>query len=164
MNQSKQAVCPFGQAAFLLEVNMKNKLKNHNDKTPGPFGNDATAHLINMGILHNDGTANESNMAAFTAIFSWLFYIDLRQFYENTDNIAIIYNLFSALHSKRHYHHMYLLYSIQYDYFKKPLPDPVWWIAGTIELVGIFMDGFMERLEKLLDESGIFKTSENDQF
>jgi len=124
-------------------------------KVYGPFDETATTNLIEMGILQSDGSSNESILTSFTVIFAGLFFIDLKQFYDNTDNIAILYNMFSALYSKKHYSHMYLLYSIQYDYFRKPLPDPVWWIAGRPELITTFMNGFLAHLGRLIEESGI---------
>ena len=132
---------------------MKSKNNAQNRKSSGPFSDGADAHLINMGLLKKDGASDKNNMAAFIVIYSGLFYMDLLQYHKNADNIKIIYNKFSSLHSKKRYHYMYLLYSMQYDYFRKPLPDPVWWIAGNQELIAVFMNGFLERLGKLIEES-----------
>ena len=134
---------------------MRNRSDCYEGRIPDPFNGAAPEQLINMGIIQDDGTPDENNIAAFIAIFSGMFFMDLKQFYNNTDHIAIIYNAFSALHSKKYYRHMYLLYSIQYDYFRKPLPDPVWWIAGKPELIETFMDGFLPQLGKLIEKSAL---------
>ena len=39
--------------------------------------------------------------------------------------------------------------SLQYDILRKPLPDPVWWLAGHIPALTQFVPGFTDYLAQL---------------
>jgi len=95
-------------------------------------------------------------MNVFADIFTGLFYEDLCDFYD-TDDFLTIYETFSALHKKEDYQHMYLLMSIQYDYMRKPLPDPVWWLAGDSAAVKTFMTLLIERYRFMMIDDGFIE-------
>ena len=142
---------------------MRDKPENRGKREPDPFDGEAITRLRDMGLAGGDGAARPENMAAFTAIFAGLFFGDTRDFYHSTNEIATIYKAFSALRAKEQYHHMYLLYSLQYDYLRKPLPDPVWWIAGAPELIAIYMDGFVTRFGELCAAAGILDADNGER-
>ena len=126
---------------------------------PDPFDGSAHTRLMHMGITGDDGQVHMQIMTALAHIFAGLFYDDIRDFH-GTEDLLTIYETFKALYIKEDYHHMYLLMSIQYDYMGKPLPDPVWWLAGDSEAVMAFMVIFMQALERLMISDGILKPGE----
>jgi hypothetical protein len=99
----------------------------------------------------------DSAMPVFADIFTGLFFDDLCDFHDKADDLLTIYETFQALFRKKDYQHMYLLMSIQYDYIRKPLPDPVWWLAGDSAAVKLFMTLFVERYERLMINGGFIK-------
>ena len=126
---------------------------------PDPFDGSAHIRLKRMGLLDSDGCVPMRGMAAFAIIFTALFFDDLCESHD-ADDILTIYGTFKALSEKGDYQHMYLLMSILYDYMKKSLPDPVWWLAGDSEAVTAFMTMFMGGFERILKSEGIIKPGE----
>ena len=128
-------------------------------KAPDPFDGTAHTRLKHMGIIDDAGQVRIQAMTIFTRIFTGLFYDDLRDVHD-IDDLLTIYDTFKAIYEKEDYHHMYLLMSIQYDYMGKPLPDPVWWLAGDSEAVMAFMVMFVNAFERLMTNDGILKPGE----
>jgi hypothetical protein len=50
---------------------------------------------------------------------------------------------------------MYLYISLQYDRMRKPLPDPVWWLAGNPDAVQTFTRHFAAKLEYLAKQNAV---------
>jgi len=127
---------------------------------PDPFDASVQARLIHMDILDESGCINESAMSAMAGIFSGLFFDDLCDFYQNTKELWSIYQIFAELYEKKDHQHLYLFLSIQYDNMRKPLPDPVWFLAGNDAAVKTFMLQFMERYRKLMAADGFLEAHE----
>lgn len=123
-------------------------------RVPDPFDGSAEARLTHMGLLDQDGRIVPQNMNAFTHIFAGLFFDDLCDFYDDRDKLEAIYRTFQELAEKEDHQHMLLLLSLQYDYLRKPLPDPVWWLSGHCEAVKSFMSGFLGLLGDLMSQAG----------
>ena len=137
-----------------------NRIGNHLViRIPDPFDESARARLVNMGLVDRSGILIDTAMTAFAEIFTGLFYDDLCEF-SNTEDMLTIFETFTALYKKEDYQHMYLFMSIQYDYMRKPLPDPVWWLAGNSAAVKEFMTLFMARYEKLMFGDGLIEQGE----
>ena len=127
---------------------------------PDPFDGSSRARLARMGLIDCSGELIISAMAVFADIFTGLFYDDLRDYHANTEYQLTLFKTFGALYKKEDYQHMYLLISIQYDYMRKPLPDPVWWLAGESAAVKAFMTLFIERYERFIQEDGMLQHNE----
>ena len=128
-------------------------------KSPDPFDGSAHTRLRHMQIYNNANKVSIQTMTVFSSIFTGLFFDDLRESYETSDLLAI-YEAFKALNEKEEYTRMYLLISILYDYMRKPLPDPVWWLAGDSEAITAFMIMFIYEYERLYTSEGILKPGE----
>ena len=118
--------------------------------TPDPFDGSARARLERVRLIDDEGQLDQTAMDAFADIFTGLFYDDQCEYYDTAEDVLTIFKTFKALYSRGSFHHMYLLMSIQYDFMRKPLPDPIWWIAGNSAAIKAFMTLFMERYERLL--------------
>ena len=123
-------------------------------RVPDPFDGSAEARLTHMGLLDQTGHVKPRSMEVFTCIFAGLFFDDLCDFYDGRDKLVAIYRTFQELAEKDDHQHMLLLLSLQYDYLRKPLPDPVWWLSGHYEAVGCFMTGFLGLLGALMIQAG----------
>ena len=123
-------------------------------RIPDPFDGSARMRLEHMGLIDSDSVFIDGAMDIFAGIFTGLFFDDLCDFFESSDDLHTIFEAFTALYKKGDYHSMYLLMSIQYDYMRKPLPDPVWWLAGDSAAVKGFMTLFIKRLNRLMASGG----------
>lgn len=122
-------------------------------RVPDPFDGSAEARLAHMGLLDQEGRIVPRSMEVFTHIFAGLFFDDLCDFYDDRDKLTAIYRTFQELAEKEDHQHMLLLLSLQYDYLRKPLPDPVWWLSGHYESVRSFMSGFLDLLGGLMAQA-----------
>ena len=138
-----------------------NKTGNHLImRIPDPFDGSARARIEHMGLADTEGKLKDGAMEVFASIFTGLFFDDLCDFFESNEDLLTIYDAFAALYKKDDHHSMYLLMSVQYDYMRKPLPDPVWWLAGDSAAVKKFMALFMERYKRLLASGGFIEPGE----
>ena len=122
---------------------------------PDPFDSSTGARLERMGILRPDGEVNVEVMRAFVQIFGGLFFDDLCDFSSDQGEVSAVTAAFSELAARKDCQNIYLLISLQYDTIRKPLPDPIWWLAGCAPALSLFCLGFVERLLEffgLLDE------------
>lgn len=115
-------------------------------RVPDPFDNSTSARLERMGILRPDGQVNVETMRTFVQIFAGLFFDDLCDFYSDQDDLSFVMDAFSELTARKDCQNIYLLISLQYDAIRKPLPDPIWWLAGCAPALSLFCLGFVERL------------------
>ena len=133
-----------------------NKPENHlTVRIPNPFDGSARERLKHMGLIDSKENLRMREMIVFARIFTGQFFDDLNEFLESTGDMITVYETFKALYQKEDFQRMFLLLSIQYDYMRKPLPDPVWWLAGDSEAIMAFMIYFMPRFEKLMTEGGL---------
>ena len=116
---------------------------------PDPFDSSTGARLERMGILRPDGEVNVEVMRAFVQIFGGLFFDDLCDFYSDQGEVSAVTAAFSELAARKDCQNIYLLISLQYDTIRKPLPDPIWWLAGCAPALSLFCLGFVERLLEL---------------
>ena len=128
-------------------------------RVPDPFDGSAEARLNHMGLLDQNGHIEPHSMEVFTRIFTGLFFDDLCDFYDDRDKLTTVYHAFEELAEKEDHQHMLLLLSLQYDYLRKPLPDPVWWLSGDSEAVKSFMSGFLDLLGCLMTQAGFLSHS-----
>lgn len=125
--------------------------KNLYLRVPDPFDESTAARLERMGILHSTGEVNIETMRAFVQIFAGLFFDDLCDFYSDQEEVSAVAAAFSELSARKDCQNIYLLISLQYDTIRKPLPDPIWWLAGCAPALSLFCLGFVERLLELME-------------
>jgi len=121
-------------------------------RVPDPFDESTSARLERMGILHATGEVNIETMRAFVQIFAGVFFDDLCDFYSDQEELSSVAAAFSELSARKDCQNIYLLISLQYDTIRKPLPDPIWWLAGCAPALSLFCLGFVERLLELMKD------------
>ncbi len=116
---------------------------------PDPFDGSAPARLGRMGLLTEDGAVDEAAMRAFIRVFAGSFFDELCDEYSDRDQLAQITGAFRELEERGDPKRILLLISLQYDNLRKPLPDPVWWLAGHSPALARFSLGFAAYLSRL---------------
>ena len=140
---------------------MRGTENNSTITVPNPFDEAARVRLEHMGLLDYKRNPRMQEMMLFARVFAGQFFDDLCEHYEKVEDLVAIYEVFKSLHGKEDYQYMYLLMSINYDYMGKPLPDPVWWLAGSSEAVMAFMIHFIKRYEQLMVGDGYIPPGED---
>lgn len=119
-------------------------------RRPDPFDGSSGARLSRMGLLAGMGDVDEAAMQGFIHIFAASFFDDLCDTYESLEAISKITAAFCELEERNDPQRIFLLLSLQYDALRKPLPDPVWWLAGHATALTRFSLGFTAYLSQLM--------------
>lgn len=119
-------------------------------RRPDPFDGSSGARLSRIGLLTGAGDVDEAAMQVFIHIFAASFFDDLCDTYESLEAISKITAAFCELKERNDPHRIFLLLSLQYDALRKPLPDPVWWLAGHAPALTQFSLGFTTYLSQLM--------------
>lgn len=119
-------------------------------RRPDPFDGSSAARLGRMGLLTGTGDVDEAAMQVFIRIFAASFFDDLCDTCEALEAIAKIITAFGELEERKDPQRIFLLLSLQYDILRKPLPDPVWWLAGHPPALEQFSLGFAAYLSQLM--------------
>lgn len=126
-------------------------MPTHPVRAQNPFDDGAKERLRRMGLFTADGTIAENNLMALSCAFAGALFDDLCDFYqEQREVLAVLRQLYenAACADPRQ---RFLLLCLQYDALSQPLPNPIWWISGDLELAGEFADQFICHLKKLSD-------------
>lgn len=121
-------------------------------RRPDPFDGSAHARLSRMGLLTAAGTVDEAVMQAFIHIFAASFFDDICDACEALEQISTIMAAFRELEERKDPQRIFLLISLQYDALCKPLPDPIWWLAGHPQALAQFSLGFAAYLSQLMED------------
>lgn len=119
-------------------------------RRPDPFDGSSSARLSRMGLLTGTGDVDEAAMRVFIHIFAASFFDDLCDTYEALEAVTRITAAFCELEERKDPQRIFLLLSLQYDTLRKPLPDPVWWLAGYPPALAQFSLGFAAYLSQLM--------------
>ncbi len=102
-----------------------------------------------MGLATAAGAVNRDAMSVFCRVFAGQFFDDLYDYYQDPDSAGeILSHVLDAAEyaeSKK----KFLLICLQYDAIYCDLPDPIWWLSGSPELVEAFAEGFFAHLKQL---------------
>lgn len=105
---------------------------NNYQRAHSPFEDSATQRLRRMGLTTEDGSPERDAMAVFSSIFAGQFFDDLCDYYQDYENvqetIAQIFHTAEQADPKQ----KFLMICLQYDSIYRSLPDPVWWISGSL--------------------------------
>lgn len=127
----------------------------NNRPTRSPFDSSALDRLRRMGLAAADGTVDQDAMAVFCCIFAGQFYDDLCDYHQ--DDPAAISAAITPLTDGADTgdpHGKFLMICLQYDSIYRTLPDPVWWLSGSLAFAEAFADGFLAHLKRLNEKEG----------
>lgn len=120
-------------------------------KRPDPFDGSADARLRRMGLLTGDGEVDGTAMEVFAHVYAASLFDDLRDAFEDRQELSRALSAFRKLAEHQEPKSIFLLISLQYDSLRKPLPDPVWWLAGHVPALSRFSLGFAAYLLQLAE-------------
>ena len=122
---------------------------------PGsPFDDSAVDRQRRMGLLAQDGTVAQPAVAVFSQIYAGLFYDDLCDAHQDYQAVLAICRELVAMAGDADPRRGLLDLCVQYDTMLRPIPAPIWWIAGNASLVETFVREFARHLSKLLEQAG----------
>lgn len=121
-------------------------------RRPDPFDGSAPARLTRMGLLTQAGEVDAAAMEVSIRVFAGSFFDELCDEYDDRKQLDQILAAFRELEERRDPQRIFLLISLQYDSLRKPLPDPVWWLAGHPPALARFSLGFASYLLRLADD------------
>ena len=114
-----------------------------------PFDPAARERLRRMKLIAEDNQINEDMLEAVGVVQAGLFFsqiLDACGDWESTLMVCRRMAAQAALISERQ---VLLLISIQYDTIAKPLPEVIWWISGSEDLLSPFVRCFVRHLIEL---------------
>ena len=126
--------------------------QNNTRRGPDPFDGSADARLCRMGLLTESGGVNEAAMDVFAHIFAASLFDGLCDAYEDQRQISQVMSAFRELAANQDAKRMFLMISLQYDALRKPLPDPIWWLAGNVPALTRFSLDFAAYLLRLAED------------
>lgn len=94
-------------------------------------------------------------MQVFSRIYAGLFFDSLCDFSSGLEMVSTVCGRLLELSEDVEPRRVLLALSMQYDTMCRPLPEPVWWIAGSKALLPAFAIGFLQHLRVLLQESEV---------
>ena len=120
-----------------------------------PFDDSAPERLRRMGLLTAEDAPDRDALAVISRLYAGLFYDDLLDFYSDMGSVnAVCRELIDRIGAEDP-RLPFLSICSAYDAMYHSLPEPVWWMAGNLELVSQFSHGFIRRLSEFIEESGV---------
>ena len=119
-----------------------------------PFDDSAPERLRHMGLLTAEGLPERDVLAVIERLYAGLFYDVLCDFYDDMDSVCAVCRKLAEQIGTEDPKHSFLKICSTYDALYLSIPEPVWWIAGNLELTALFSEGFVKRLTDLLQEAG----------
>lgn len=126
---------------------------NHTNsqQATSPFDHTAIERHRRMGLLSCNGVVNTAAMDTFSRIHAALFYDDLLDYYRDSSRVQTICHSLIERCNQASLHDSMLNLCIEYDYIHRPLPEAIWWIAGSDVLLQPFLTGFLQWLQSCLE-------------
>jgi hypothetical protein len=124
-------------------------------RSASPFDDSAVERHRHMGLIGADGTMDIAAVTILAHVHAGLFFdalCDSCAAYETVTTICgALIELAQTFPPKR----VLLALCTEYDAMRRPLPDAIWWISGSVELVPPFMEQFLQWLDKLRIETEV---------
>ncbi|WP_455582548.1 hypothetical protein [Dysosmobacter sp.] len=131
-------------------MNIRNPTAN---STFTPFDRGALIRQKRMGLLREDGCPDKGAAAAMARLYAGLFYDCVMDFYKDQTVAFSVCNNLAKTPSETGTKDRFLSICSAYDGIYHDLPEPMWWIAGNLELVACFTENFICRLAELMEEN-----------
>lgn len=120
----------------------------------GPFDESASERLRRMGLLTEDEKPDRDAIAVASRLYAGAFYDDLYDFYGDMDHVNSVCQDLMDLIGSDDVRMPFLSICSAYDAIYRPLPAPIWWMAGNLEVAAQFAGSFLRRLSEFNEETG----------
>ena len=132
---------------------MNSKNATHG-RVSSPFDDSVIERHRRMGMINEEGVVDENVVAIAGGIYAGMFFDNLCDTYESYEEVKVICRQLLDGKARISAKQMLLLISLQYDAMRKPLPELMWWISGSAQILTIFITAFTSRLERLMAPGG----------
>ena len=122
--------------------------KYPNERLFAPLGGSTSGRLRRMGLLTAEGRPDRDALAVVSRLYAGQFYEDLCDFYSDADSANIVCLELEEHIGSEDPRLPFLYICSAYDAMCRALPDPIWWMAGDLELVEQFSHSFIRRLSE----------------
>lgn len=117
-----------------------------------PFDDSARARLVRMGLLDEEGKADQDAVSVLARVYAGLFYDALCDACEDKERVFVtcsdLIEQLGVVTPKQ----LFLSICAQHDYIHRDLPEPIWRISGNPTVVNIFSEDFVRRLSEFISE------------
>ncbi len=111
-----------------------------------PFDDSVLERQRRMGLIDPDGNMDKPILAALARVYAGLFFDNLCDKYSST--YAVTASCQMVL-DKAEAREALLELSLQHDWMRRTLPEPIWWMAGSDTLLTEFVSCFAVNLTEL---------------
>lgn len=132
-------------------MNSKNAIHK---RINSPFDDSVIERHRRMGLINEEGAVDENVVAIAGGIYAGMFFDNLCDTYESYEEVKVICRQLLDGKVRISARQLLLLISLRYDAMRKPLPELMWWISGSVQILPIFIAAFTRRLKSLLDSGG----------
>lgn len=129
----------------------------HTPMMPGPFDDTAQARQKRMGLIDDSGRPDQVALAAMARVYAGLMFDDLCESSPDMERVYAVCERFKSLAGAGETRKTMIFICLQYDGMLRPLPDPIWWIAGSDALLVPFVETFVHCIAEYAqypDDSG----------
>ena len=121
-------------------------------KAMSPFDAAATERQRRMGLIDDDGKADANAVSVMARACAGMFFDDLRDCAGEDGAILQVYGRLARLRETAEPRQVFLSICVAYDEIHRPLPELLWWISGSNEIVPLFIERFMDSLKTILHQ------------
>lgn len=128
-----------------------------------PFDDSAIMRLRRMGLLMPDGTPDERMIQPLACVSAGLYYDQLCDSVESYESAAGVCRHIISEEAQNRPRQALLALSMSYDAMRRGLPDPIWWLSGSKDIIPIFMHAFAAHLSDILQKNEPSATMEETE-
>lgn len=121
-------------------------------RTVSPFDAEAKERLRHMGLLDGKEKVHMDVARAAAQLQAGMFYDDLRDCRNKEGELFDIISRLSQLRDSEKYQQALLLICVSYDQIHRPLPDLIWWISGSREILPTFINYFVDTIWSIINQ------------
>ena len=121
-------------------------------KASNPFDSAATERQRRMGLIDDSGHASIEAVAVVARVCAGMFYDALYDASVESEAMPSIQARLSRLCEIGDPRQAFLSICLAYDEMRRPLPELLWWISGSSEIVPLFVEGFTDSLTTILSK------------
>ena len=120
-----------------------------------PFDDSAQARLVRMGLLNEEGKADQDAVGVLARVYAGLYYDALSDACEEKERVnATCADLVEQLGTVSP-RQLFLSICVQHDYLHRDIPEPMWRLSGNPALVKAFSEDFVRRLSEFISEGEV---------
>lgn len=130
-------------------------MKTKNASTPkatNPFAEGVEKRYRHMGLVDKSGKVDPIVVESMGRMYAGLFYDQLCESYDSNEDVSAICVHMIERAKDATAKQILLTVSLQYDAMGRTLPEVIWWISGSADILPVFIVHFVNALIALYKE------------